>query len=117
MSPELIKALEDLFCYDAGISDRGINDDGFALRELCIEQIREISAEEMSRTIREMFLSESALDEDWTAEHVKDFVDWLRWRMGYTFDQVATFAKECFQVPCPPLETVHLRITAEPLSR
>lgn len=84
---ELIKALDGLHAYDDGAVDSGIRDE--SLRARCIEELKRITAAEpedgrefFSRLVRDMWLSEEAIEQGYGIEDALGFVDWLDERMG-----------------------------------
>lgn len=84
---ELREALDGLYAYDDGSVDSGIHDE--ALRQRCIEAIKAISVGEselvprlwLSRLIRDMWLSEEALEQGYGIEDALSFLRWLEDRM------------------------------------
>lgn len=84
---ELRDALEGLFAYDTGAVDSGIHDEG--LRARCQEAISEmrLGAEAaprlwLSRLVRDLWLSEEALQQGYGVEDAVEFLRWLDERMG-----------------------------------
>jgi hypothetical protein len=84
---ELRDALEGLYAYDTGSHDSGIHDE--ALRQRCIAAIKAmpIGRSELvprlwlSRLIRDMWLSEDALNQGYGIEDAISFLKWLEERM------------------------------------
>ena len=83
---ELRAALDGLFAYDGGSTDSGIHDE--ALRARCITELHSRSGPYetaprlfLSRLIRDMWLSEEALEQGYGIEDAVEFTEWLGERM------------------------------------
>lgn len=80
---ELRDALDGLYAYDQGSRDSGIHDE--ALRERCIKELRDRPRGEfellprllVSRMVRDMWLSEEALQQGYGIEDAARFIAWL----------------------------------------
>lgn len=84
---ELRDALSGLHAYDTGCVQSGIHDE--KLRERVIQHLEELAkASEndwrltMSRIVRELYLTDEALEQQYGIEDVADFIRWLDDRMG-----------------------------------
>lgn len=84
---ELTGALDGLFAYDGGAVDSGVHDEG--LRARCVEALAalplgpyELYSPELSRLVRDMWLSDEAIDAGYGLETAVEFVRWLGDRMG-----------------------------------
>lgn len=72
----MVDDLVGLFAYDTGSTDSGIHDE--VLRLKAKEWLHDQSNwRTLSAGIREMFLSEEALDLGYTIEDVHEFVQWM----------------------------------------
>ena len=83
---ELQRALDGLYAYDTGSVDSGIHDD--QLRDRCIEELnRRTDAEDgrqfLSRLLRDMWLSEEALEQGYGYEDLIEFLKWLQESMDF----------------------------------
>ena len=91
---ELRDALDGLFAYDEGATDSGIHDED--LRARCVRELqgRPRGAHEsfprllVSRMVRDMWLSEEALEQGYGLADAVGFMKWLdeqmRWAWGLT---------------------------------
>lgn len=79
---ELRRALDGLFAYDGGCVDSGIHDN--ALKEQCKSVLRSKngSREFFTRLIRDMWMSEEALNDGYGIEDALEFVEWLEDNLG-----------------------------------
>lgn len=85
---ELRDALDGLFAYDTGSTDSGIRDEG--LRQRCVAELQQRAAPGetaarlfLSRMIRDMWLSDEALEQGYGIEDALEFTDWLGERMDF----------------------------------
>lgn len=76
---KLYDALDGLFAYDTGCVDSGIKDE--SLREQVKIYLDGLGGEQLrlvlSRFIRESYLTEEALSEQYGIEDVSSFIKWL----------------------------------------
>lgn len=77
---ELRRALDGLYAYDSGSVGSGIRDEG--LRARVVEELRqrrELGSwrEQLARLVREMWLSEEAIEQGYGTEDAMHFCDWL----------------------------------------
>lgn len=80
----LCEALEGLYAYDGGSLDSGIKDE--ALRQKCKEYIKSLPLKSselvprlwLSRLVRDMWLSEEALEQGYGIEDALKFLQWLQ---------------------------------------
>lgn len=86
---ELRDALDGIYAYDTGAVDSGIRDE--LLRARCIDHMRQwplgaheaVPRLEVSRLVREMWLSEEALAHGYGIEEVARFTMWLCEQMNW----------------------------------
>lgn len=84
---EFTDALMGIYAYDRGSVCSGIHDERLRARviaelhrgaqDLVFDRLR------LSRIVREQFLTEEALAQQYGIEDVKHFIDWLSERMDY----------------------------------
>lgn len=72
---DLKDALDGLIAYDTGSIDSGIHDE--ALRDRCIEALQELDDKQLTRLIRDMWVSEKAIAQGYTYEDLLSFCRWL----------------------------------------
>lgn len=71
---ELKDALDGLFAYDIGATDSGIRDE--MLRKKVIQEISKDS-KRISRIVRDMWLSDEAIEKGYSLEDILEFIKWL----------------------------------------
>lgn len=83
---KLIDSLDGLYAYDTGSVDSGIHDE--SLRAECIAELKalplesgEIYSKELSRIVRDMWLTEDAIEDGYGLEEALGFLRWLDERM------------------------------------
>jgi hypothetical protein len=86
---KLRDALDGLYAYDQGSMDSGIRDEN--LRRRCIREMAERTGRGetcarvfLSRLVRDMWLSDAALEQGYGIEDAQSFICWLGERMGIT---------------------------------
>lgn len=86
---ELHRALDGLYAYDQGAVDSGIRDAG--LRARCVAQMKQwpvgeyelLPTAEVSRLVREMWLTDEAIGQGYGIESAFSFTRWLCELMGW----------------------------------
>ena len=82
---ELRKALDGLFAYDSGATDSGKHDE--ELRARCRKELTERQALPhawrgfISRLVRDLCLTDEAIEEGYGLYDALDFIEWLEDRM------------------------------------
>jgi hypothetical protein len=81
---ELRNALDVLFAYDSGAVDSGIRDE--SLRTRVIRELKDRRAlggwrAQLARLVREMWLSEEAIEQGYGTEDAVRFAEWLEDQM------------------------------------
>ncbi len=81
---ELVAALDGLYAYDSGCVSSGIRDE--LLRVRCIEELRRRAnlsdeREFFSKLVRDMWLTDEAIEQGYGIESALGFVRWLDERM------------------------------------
>lgn len=79
---DLRDALDGLFAYDEGATDSGIHDE--LLKKRCRHELETRSEDRIwiTKLIRDMWMSDEALELGYGIEDALDFVNWLRDHMG-----------------------------------
>lgn len=82
---ELRDALDGLYAYDGGATDSGIRDEN--LRARCKEELKARHAGDgygpwLSRLVREMWLSDEAIEQGYGIVDAVEFCRWLDEEMG-----------------------------------
>jgi hypothetical protein len=77
---EIRDALDGLYAYDDGCIDSGIKDERLRLRVYAA--MLNLNREQIARLVRDMWLSDEAIEQGYGAEDAARFLEWLDERMG-----------------------------------